>query len=471
MNRKSFFVIALAILPLVIFLACRKIAHDLTPGQTTIQQAKQFYNDNNAKNDSTASKENLKPEWETAFETKLADGSKSVIALTGKVKFNDSSKLSLLRFYVFKEQGGEIITARIIEVFGAKDFIPQNRDLLISAFGQQKIPDFTGAIIIYDINHKYVISKVFKSGQLIDGSAKVANLKSSSNSGGIVANSIKSQKRIASSRGVTNESGSCSATLTYWLVYYNWDGSEEWQFLFSVCIPNSGSSGNGSENETVTITPDSSITNNQRLKCLYAKLFADTSRYGLSKLTAAFQGETGYNLQFVLNDTLSTDGKTHPLGNGSYQIWLNRNNALDPDYSAIYLASTFIHEGFHAMLAQKAIAVFGSMDVASWPKPINDMTLQELAEYVENHAKDLGVWNGAMHDYMATHIDQMQEAMTSFIHSNYPTTFSSVGSTDIRDLCLMGLEGTTFFKSQYSSSSNSTFQTNIAKFVGVNNCN
>ena len=40
-----------------------------------------------------------------------------------------------------------------------------------------------------------------------------------------------------------------------------------------------------------------------------------------------------------------------------------------------------------------------------------------------------------------------------------------------RDLCLMALEGTTFFKSQYSSSSNSTFQTNIAKFVGVNNCN
>lgn len=66
---------------------------------------------------------------------------------------------------------------------------------------------------------------------------------------------------------------------------------------------------------------------------------------------------------------------------------ISSNLAYDPDYSRIYLSSTFIHEAFHAKLRQKALEVFGSTEIQNWPKAIDDMTLKELSDYVEINAK------------------------------------------------------------------------------------
>ncbi|TAG09925.1 MAG: hypothetical protein EAZ13_08655 [Sphingobacteriia bacterium] len=232
-----------------------------------------------------------------------------------------------------------------------------------------------------------------------------------------------------------------------------------------------GGGGGGSYSQPIKVYVDPSIANNPSVNCVYENLLSDTSMFGLKSLIEAFEGETGYNLDFSLKD-IPTDGKTHPLGNGSFEIWINRERALDEDFSRIWLASSFLHEAFHAQLRQKAFAVFGNIEINNWPKNIDDMTLRELSSYVENRSKSLNLWNGIMHEYMANHINILQSGITSFVKNKYPSVYSSISNPNVfRDLALMGLEETTIFAAIYNSTNDLNYQYNIAQLAMPNSKN
>jgi len=211
---------------------------------------------------------------------------------------------------------------------------------------------------------------------------------------------------------------------------------------------------------------DSSIANNPGIDCIYEKLLTDSSADGLMSVLQAFQGESGYNVIFKLKELESNiDGRTHYSGTGNtFEIWINRSNALDTDYSKIWLASTFIHEAFHAKLRQKILAVFGSIEISAWPTPINDMTLKELAAYLESgsHPSNL---QAIMHEYMADHISFMKNALQNFVMKGYPALYSSISdpNTSFRDLALQGLEDTQFWKSLYQNN-NQPYVSNLGQF-------
>jgi hypothetical protein len=171
------------------------------------------------------------------------------------------------------------------------------------------------------------------------------------------------------------------------------------------------------------IIEDTSITNHPRVKCIYDALMDAGLPNGLSSILAKFQGETGYNVTIKIGD-ISNLGQTiqanpDDVTSKNLTITIGATEAYDPDYSRVYLAKTFIHEAFHAKLIQYAVENVGTTEMEKWPKTINDATLCELMDYVENSTKANGTWGTATHDWMVFHIDEMATSLKEFVGSYY----------------------------------------------------
>ena len=195
------------------------------------------------------------------------------------------------------------------------------------------------------------------------------------------------------------------------------------------------------------IIPDTSITKHPNVNCVYDALMQST----LPNILSAFLGDA-YNVKFqlgYLND-VNARGKTEvtDITTGKdFLITINQTDALDPDYSRIWLAKTFIHEAFHAMLIQKAYAELGTAVISQWPKNIDDMTLAELSMYYYNWEKQAGTWNSIGHDWMISHIEYCAGYLRSFVQQYYPAVYQTAGS-DLKNYIAMfyqGLEGVQCF--------------------------
>jgi hypothetical protein len=213
-------------------------------------------------------------------------------------------------------------------------------------------------------------------------------------------------------------------------------------------IGGGGSAGAGAA-AVSTITPDSTITGNPIVACVYNNLMSPKLTIGLKNVLSAFSASQVYNVTFTVADISSSkEGTCQYLGGNNFLITLNALEANDPDYSRIWLASTIIHEAFHAKLRQKALATFGEATIAQWPTPIDDMDLAELATYFEADSKSDNIWQSVEHDWMVSNITEMADCLEDFVQTFYPTLYAQVGSnpTPYIALMYMGLEGSTLYQ-------------------------
>lgn len=211
--------------------------------------------------------------------------------------------------------------------------------------------------------------------------------------------------------------------------------------------------------ETQTIKKDTSIANHPEVDCVYEHLMNSNLGNGLKSILASFDNNEVYNVTFKIDRTLSNsvDATTNYLGNKNFLIRINGNQAY-PDanndlYSRIWLASTFIHEAFHAKLRQKAIALLGSDEIATWPENIDDMTLSKLAHYFQLSGEKDTKWNDIGHDWMVNNLDEMAISIREFVQTYYSTTFLAVSSDlkPYRALAIKGLSGSKFYDEQKST--------------------
>lgn len=217
----------------------------------------------------------------------------------------------------------------------------------------------------------------------------------------------------------------------------------------------SGGSSTGSTASTAakpTITPDTSIVNNPLVSCVWNHLMSAQLTTGLRSILSAFDDNQVYNIQFALG-TLDSDGMCQYLGNNDFKVTINVQEADDPGYSRIYLASTILHEAFHAKLRQKAIETFGEVGISTWPAPIDDMDLTQLANCFEAESKSQNIWESVEHDWMVNNIDQLGLALQQYVKTFYSSTYASVGPdlSPYEDLMYMGLQGCTLYDEDVAS--------------------
>ena len=219
--------------------------------------------------------------------------------------------------------------------------------------------------------------------------------------------------------------------------------------------------GGGSSTSTAPaackILPDTSITHDSIVACVWNHLMSPLLRDGLQSILSGFANNTIYNISFSVVPDLTVggtmvDGDTRYLGNDDFQILINGSEADDPAYSRIYLAGVFIHEAFHAKLRQMALATFGTDNVAAWPTPIDNMTLAQLLNYYEAAAKANQSWNYIGHEWMTANIDSLATSLQEFVQTFYPSTADSIGTAaglaPYEALMYMGLQGTTLYQEQ-----------------------
>jgi len=210
-----------------------------------------------------------------------------------------------------------------------------------------------------------------------------------------------------------------------------------------------GGGSSASATATTSIKPDTSVTNNPIVACVYNHLMSPSLTNGLKSILSSFGDNTVYNVSFTLG-AVSGDGMCSYKGNNSFLITISQAEADDPNYSRIWLASTFIHESFHAKLRQKALETFGEASISSWPTPIDDMTLAQLATYFEAESKSQNTWESVEHDWMVDNITDLATSLQEFVQTYYPTTYAQSGSSLAPYIALMymGLQNSTFYQEQ-----------------------
>lgn len=216
-----------------------------------------------------------------------------------------------------------------------------------------------------------------------------------------------------------------------------------------VGVPTGSPTGTGAA--AASIKPDTSITNHPFVECVYAHLMNPNLNRGLKSILSNFDDGQPYNVTFTLSSGLTDDdGTCAYLGNNAFLITINASEAEDSSYSRIYLASTFIHEAFHARLRQKVLETFGTAIVDAWPKPIYDMTLSELASYFELESKDYNIWDNVEHDWMVNNISTLATSLQQFVQTYYKSTSAAVGDSlaPYEALMYMGLQDATLYREE-----------------------
>ncbi|TLM92482.1 hypothetical protein [Hymenobacter jeollabukensis] len=202
---------------------------------------------------------------------------------------------------------------------------------------------------------------------------------------------------------------------------------------------NSGGGGFGGNASVTQIIVDPTILNDPKANCIYNKI-ANNNNFNL--LLNNFRNTTNYNVRFALGNVSPFTGTTRWNYNTRTAEVTIDASALSYQH-AIWGAVTFFHEAFHANLQQHAISTFSNFELTTWPKPINDMTLQELVASVDASAAKDQAWSTATHNFMANHIQIMADGLREFVQNNYPQTYAQIGNNPeaYKALAFMGLEG------------------------------
>ena len=138
--------------------------------------------------------------------------------------------------------------------------------------------------------------------------------------------------------------------------------------------PSSGDeSGNSAVLSPTSVIVSSSIHNDPKAECVLNKLLANDQ---FKIMLRRFQNSAQYKVSFNIGTIISgATGNCTWNPTTSTAIVLVNKSVFDLQH-AIWGATTFFHETYHAQLQQYAIATFGTLVIGKWPKPVNDMTLQ-----------------------------------------------------------------------------------------------
>jgi hypothetical protein len=208
------------------------------------------------------------------------------------------------------------------------------------------------------------------------------------------------------------------------------------------------------------INRDISITNNSKISCILNRLEGKDSNGNNAQtkyddLLLAFSNNNNWNLTYKLevipNSPLGKitlgkrRGPENLSGVNNFEIVFNAN---ETGRYEIEIAKTFIHEAFHAYLAQKALETWGTVNPLLWKNETKDLDLMQLLNYIEiEKGKDLGDLG---HDFMINNIDKMKVVLKEFMD---PNSQSSISDDAYLGWLYQGLEGTNFYENNVGTSS------------------
>ena len=420
----------------VIIFSCQKNLSVNKTDQQSIQSARGWFDSISKANPQIWRTNQYYLDWINTTTFFSSKGEKYLVVPYKNLIHLDNIQMVLSRQLLVKQgNNGKSTEGYVLETVSDEPFLNLHKTSLASNFINKTFIGFTGAAILWDISYRPVCSGRFLNGTDV-GTASINASKKRDN--------VSSQK--ITTNGVGYQTASAPApppncaewTDWYYCGYYSDGTLASYRYITTTCdVETTAPNGNegwansiGTTNSpsiSSAILTDTSITNSS-VKCLF-----DSIKETLHVILASFDNNK-YNITFKLGnmgmDTLGTTSPVFASGGKDYVITINSNNALDPYYSKIYLAKTIIHEAFHAKLRQKAIELIGSSNIATWPKNIDDMTLQELSGYFYTETVNNQTWNAIAHDWMVNNISSCAHYLQNFVQKYYPNDYNLPNGSD-----------------------------------------
>lgn len=169
--------------------ACKKelLSSAETPTATMLSNAKSFYSQQLTSlpkvsstnqggligsTDDRKIKEEKAPIWDEAKMEKTVDG-RTVMTVPLKKHNLDNKDVEYVRKYVFEERNGNIADGKIIEVIGTPELIEEKGESTVTRYKDKQIAGFSGAVISYDLNYRYLEGHQYQNGRQVPGSARI----------------------------------------------------------------------------------------------------------------------------------------------------------------------------------------------------------------------------------------------------------------------------------------------------------
>lgn len=215
--------------------------------------------------------------------------------------------------------------------------------------------------------------------------------------------------------------------------------------------------------------------NNADANCIYTRLKNNST---FQNLVNNFQNNANLSVTFQMGSPVDKNGNpvagqtSHILGTTNFTITID-NNFL-AQYGGIEVATTFLHEAFHANLYTQAQLWYPS----DLPTNFQNWSLVEQIKYIDDRSGNIaGFSNSYQHNYIATHLDDLAVAIQAYTLANYPTIYNNPNATfdSYRAMAYGGLSGTQCYTNYITSlpngqaSFNASYQ-ELIKLAGENKC-
>ena len=104
----------------------------------------------------------LPPNWKEAKLNLLKNGKTEIIVPSPDFNLSPNSDRGALRKFVFTVDGGQISGGYIIEMFSSAGDMAANKGNLFERFREGDMGNFTGSVITYNINYRYISGYNYK---------------------------------------------------------------------------------------------------------------------------------------------------------------------------------------------------------------------------------------------------------------------------------------------------------------------
>ncbi len=112
------------------------------------------------------------PIWNEAKMEKTTDG-RTVMTVPLNKNNLANKDIDYVRKYVFEERNGDITQGKIVEVIGATELIDEKGESTVTKYKDKQIEGFSGAVISYDLNYKYLEGYHYQKGRQVPSMVRI----------------------------------------------------------------------------------------------------------------------------------------------------------------------------------------------------------------------------------------------------------------------------------------------------------
>lgn len=352
-----------------------------------LEKAKSYYEDryqttNLRTNEDGKKRKKLEPNWDLSHKSKLENGETILVVETAQFEINVEGT-KFYRCYIFKEQSGKIVDARIVEFIGDANFLKNAKDEAVAKSRSKRMKNYTGLVLTYDLDYQYLDGYSYKNGEREANGVRLwAYTKSEKNP----------MRRSASTLRTQVEGEYCEKI--YWC--YVWTNGAitncvytgNCEVNYDPTTPPPAGSGGG----TTSSPPAGSVKNELNTPCL-KNTFNNTISTNLNNVVQGILGNFNKSqaLAFTVNEqSISNNPGMSAYASGNHAITMN-SYAL-ANASKEFVAATLYHEIIHLYLTDSEMNEHATM-AAAYIQPMKQALMAQFPNLGETNAYYLA-WGG-----------------------------------------------------------------------------